>query len=105
MAILVSKSGGCMSVTSPHSKRETSRSSSAWISFGGLSLETTICLWASKRVLKVWKNSSYVDSLPAMKCISSIRRTSTFLYFSLNDGVVLVCIALISWFVKSSLDM
>ena len=38
----VSRSGGWMSVISPHSKRERSRSSSVAISFGGRSDEITI---------------------------------------------------------------
>src|SRR5690606_40492207 len=63
MAILVSKSGGVISVINPHSKRERRRSSSVGISFGGRSLEMTICLFSLCNVLKVWKNSSCVDSL------------------------------------------
>ncbi len=58
IAIRVSKSGGVMSVIKPHSNRERKRSSNVGISFGGLSLEITICLDSSCKVLKVWKNSS-----------------------------------------------
>ena len=46
IAILVSKSGGCISVISPHSNRDLKRSSSVGI-FGGRSLEMTNCLLAS----------------------------------------------------------
>ena len=64
MAILVSRSGGCISAISPHSKRERSLSSRVRMSFGGLSLDIIICLLASYRALNVWKNSSWVRSLP-----------------------------------------
>ena len=47
MAMRVSRSGGWMSVISPHSKRERSRSSSVAISRGGRSDEITIWLPAS----------------------------------------------------------
>ena len=47
IAIRVSRSGGWMSVISPHSKRERSRSSSVEISRGGRSDEITICPPAS----------------------------------------------------------
>ena len=43
----VSRSGGWMSVISPHSNRDRSRSSSVAISFGGRSDEITICRPAS----------------------------------------------------------
>ena len=76
MAIRVSMSGGWMSVTSPHSKREARRSSRLGISFGGRSLVTTICLFALWSALKVWKNSSCVLSLPARNWMSSMRRMS-----------------------------
>jgi hypothetical protein len=44
----------------------------------GRSLERTICLWPSKRVLKVWKNSSWERSLPAKNWMSSMRRRSAW---------------------------
>ena len=47
IAIRVSRSGGWMSVISPHSNRERSRSSSVAISRGGRSDEITICRPAS----------------------------------------------------------
>jgi len=46
MAIRVSRSGAWISVTRPDSKRDTRRSSSVAICFGGLSLVRTICLCA-----------------------------------------------------------
>src|SRR5213593_880307 len=49
-----------MSATRPQSRRERNRSSISGISLGYRSLERTICLRASKRLLKVWKNSSWV---------------------------------------------
>ena len=44
IAIRVSRSGGWMSVISPHSNRERNRASSVAISFGGRSDESTIWL-------------------------------------------------------------
>ena len=60
----------------PPSKRLRRRSSSVGMSLGGRSLLTTIC-FLSKRALKVWKNSSWVWSLPARNWMSSMSRTST----------------------------
>ena len=53
IASRVSKSGGWMSVSSPHSNRERRRDSSVWISFGGRSLEITSCFCDSCSELKV----------------------------------------------------
>ena len=72
----VSRSGGWMSVISPHSKRERSRSSSVWMSRGGRSELITICRPASWSELKVWKNSSWIRSLCSKNWTSSISRTS-----------------------------
>ena len=47
MAMRVSRSGGWMSVISPHSNRLRSRSSSVAMSRGGRSLDMTICEPAS----------------------------------------------------------
>src|SRR5438067_13446619 len=47
------------------------------ISFGGRSEEITIWRLSSCRELKVWKNSSWVRSLPARNWISSTSNTST----------------------------
>ncbi len=80
MAIRVSSSGGWTSVISPHSKRFRSRSSSVTSCLGGRSLESTICLFALWSVLKVWKNSSCVDSLSARNWMSSTRRMSISRY-------------------------
>ena len=72
----VSRSGGWMSVISPHSNRERSRSSSVGIARGGRSEEMTICRPASYSELKVWKNSSWIDSLCSKNWMSSISSTS-----------------------------
>jgi len=53
MATRVSRSGGWMSVMSPHSKRETRRSSRVARPLGCLSDVMTICFWASYNALKV----------------------------------------------------
>ena len=54
---------------------------------GDLSAETTICLPASISALKVWKNSSWVLSLPIRNCRSSIISTSTLRSSFLNSMV------------------
>ncbi len=77
IATFISRSGGWMSAIRPHSNRERSRSSSVGISFGSASEVTTICFCASWSALKVWKNSSCVESLPAMNWMSSMSRTSS----------------------------
>lgn len=77
IAIRVSSSGGWTSVVRPHSKRLRSRSSSVTSCLGGRSEESTICLFALCSVLKVWKNSSCVDSLLARNWMSSTSRMST----------------------------
>src|SRR5436309_10527557 len=71
MASRVSKSGGWMSAMSPHSNLDRSLSSRVGISFGGRSDEMTICLLISCSALNVWKNSSFVRSLPARNWTSS----------------------------------
>ena len=77
IAILVSSSGGWMSVSRPHSNRLRSRSSSVTRRFGARSLEITICLVALCSVLNVWKNSSWVPSLFSRNWMSSTSSTST----------------------------
>ena len=77
IAIRVSRSGGCTSVSRPHSNRLRSRSSSWSSRFGGRSELITICLFALCSALKVWKNSSWVWILPSRNWMSSISRTST----------------------------
>ena len=67
-----------MSAIRPHSKRLCRRSSSVGIWRGGQSLEITICFCVSWRALKMWKNSSWVRSLPAMNWMSSTSSTSTW---------------------------
>ena len=76
MAMRVSRSGGWMSVIRPHSNRLRRRSSRVAICLGGRSEEITICLSALWSALKVWKNSSWVRSLPSRNWMSSISRTS-----------------------------
>ena len=46
IAILVSRSGICISATRPHSILDFSRLCSPVISFGNVSLERTICFWS-----------------------------------------------------------
>ena len=77
IAIRVSSSGGWMSVVRPHSNRVRIRSSRVSSRLGGRSDDTTICLFALWRVLKVWKNSSWVPSLPSRNWMSSTSSTST----------------------------
>ncbi len=98
----VSRLGGCTSAIMPQAKRERNRSSSRGIACGGRSLVSTICRLAVCSALKVWKNSSCVCSLPAMKCTSSISSTSLVRYLARNWSVDWVRMALMSSFVKSS---
>ena len=77
MAIRVSRSGGWMSASRPHSNRVRSRSSSVASCFGERSEVMTICLLALCSVLKVWKNSSWVRSRFSRNWMSSISRMST----------------------------
>src|SRR5207244_6677667 len=65
--------GGCSSVTKPHSNLETSRLSRFAISAAGRSLDNTICLWASNKVLNVWKNSSCIRSLRSEEHTSELQ--------------------------------
>ena len=50
----------------------------------------------------MWKNSSWILSFPAINWISSINRTSIFLYLFLNCSFLLSFIALINWLVNFS---
>jgi len=102
IATRVSVSGGCMSAISPHWKRDRILSSSLLISLGLVSLVTTICFFNSKRELKVWKNSSWVLSLPAINCMSSSNKTSIFLYLFLKSSILLYRIELMSSLVNCS---
>ena len=77
MAIRVSRSGGWMSVVSPQPNRVRMRSSKSLSLFGAMSEVMTICLLALCRVLKVWKNSSCVCTLPDRNWMSSTSSTST----------------------------
>ena len=93
-----------MSAINPISKRDLNLSSRVGISFGGLSLEIIICLFASCNALKVWKNSSWVPSFPAINWISSISNISTFLYLFLNSSFLSLFIEFISSLVNFSED-
>ena len=77
IAMRVSRSGGWMSASRPHSKRVRIRSSSVASCRGERSELITICLFALCSVLKVWKNSSCVRSRFSRNWMSSISRMST----------------------------
>ena len=66
------------------------RSSSPSRSDGDLSADSTTWRFWSASALKVWKNSSWVESLPEMNCTSSIIKTSTERNCSLKETM--------SWF-------
>ena len=89
----------------PHSKRLCRRSSRVGIWRGGQSLEITICFWASWSALKMWKNSSWVRSLPAMNWMSSTSSTSMARYFWRKAGRRSKRMALIISLMKRSDDM
>src|SRR5664279_4293249 len=93
MASRVSSSGGCTSVIRPDRNRLRSLSSRVAMDLGGRSEVRTICLEAPYRELKVWKNSSWSDSLRSMNCTSSISSTSHSRYRRLKAVVVLVLMA------------
>ena len=86
IAVRVSKSGGWMSVTIPHWNRLTKRLSSLFISLAGRSLDKQSWRWLSNSSLNVWKNSSWVRSLPSRNWMSSISNTSTFRYNRRNES-------------------
>ena len=65
------------------------RSSSPSISPGARSAEITICFCWSTSALKVWKNSSWVESLPEMNCTSSTISMSTERNISLKPCISL----------------
>ena len=89
----------------PQPSRVRSRSSRPDRSDGDLSAETTICLPASTRALKVWKNSSCVASLPMRNCRSSIISTSTLRNCSLNSMVDWLRMAAMKRYMNFSADM
>ena len=80
----VSSSGVCTSVMSPPSNRVRSRSSRVVNCHGGRSDDSTICLFDWYSALNVWKNSSWVDSLPWRNWMSSTMSMSRFRYRRLN---------------------
>ena len=99
---LVSRSAAEISAIIPHSSRLRRRSSSAGMALGGRSLVMTTwcpCWWRS---LKVWKNSSWVSSLPPINWMSSMRRRSTLRYRSLNSLVCPLLMALTKSFMNFS---
>ena len=80
------------------------RSSMPSRSEGDLSAEITICRFWSTSALKVWKNSSWVESLPLMNCTSSIISTSTERNCSLKSIVDLKRSARMNWYMNFSAD-
>ncbi len=80
------------------------RSSRPSISEGDLSAEMMICRFWSTRALKVWKNSSWVESLPLMNWTSSIISTSTERNWSLNATVSLKRSARMNWYMNFSAE-
>ena len=89
-----------MSATRPQPSRERIRSSSPSRSEGDLSAEITICRFWSTSALKVWKNSSWVESLPLMNCTSSIISRSTERNCSLKSIVDLKRSARMNWYMN-----
>jgi len=102
IAILVSTSGGCISATMPLLNLDVILSSKLVKSLGGRSDVITICFPAMYNALKVWKNSSWVDSLPMINWTSSISKTSAFLNFSLNWFAVYLPFPFPLWIVSIS---
>ena len=93
-----------MSATKPHPNLDLILSSIPSRSTGDLSAEIiTWWLW-SINVLKVWKNSSCVESFPAINWMSSIIKTSTDLNCCLNAIVSLNLKALINWYINFSAE-
>ena len=80
------------------------RSSSPSSSDGLRSAEITICRPRSTSVLKVWKNSSWVLSLPPMNWTSSTISTSAERNSSLKLMVSLKRSALMNWYMNFSAD-
>src|SRR5690625_7416653 len=98
-------SGGDICVIHPDSNLVVERSSTVGISIGGRSLEISICLFSSCNVLKVWKNSSCVCSLPARNCISSTSNISTLRYLFLKFSDLFYIIVLLYSFVYFFVDI
>ena len=103
IATLVSNSGVEISARIPDSNRLLSLSVSVFTSFGGRSDVITICFPSDKSLLNVWKNSSWVLSFPLKNWISSISKTSAFLYLSWKASVFFFCMQEISSLPNSSL--
>ena len=72
---------------------------------GDLSAEMTIWRPWSTRALKVWKNSPWVESLPAMNWTSSISMTSTERNCSLKLTVFCSRSARMNRYMNFSADM
>ena len=81
------------------------RSSMPSRSDGERSAEITTWRFWSTSALKVWKNSSWVDSLSAMNCTSSIISTSTERNCCLNAIVSLKRSARMNWYMNFSADI
>ena len=80
------------------------RSSMPSRSDGDLSAEMTIWRFWSTSALKVWKNSSCVESLPEMNWTSSIISTSTERNCSLKAIVSLKRSARMNWYMNFSAE-
>ena len=94
-----------MSATSPQPSRERSRSPMPGRSDGDLSAETTTWRRLPTSSSKVWKNSSWVDSLPLMNCRSSIINRLTERNRSLKAMVSRDLSARTNWFMNFSAEM
>ena len=84
ISLLNFRSGGKIFAVSPQAKRVLSLSSSNFKSLTDLSEEMMICLLELYNSLNVWKNSCCVAAAFSKNWISSIIKTSTFLYFALK---------------------
>ncbi len=93
-----------MSATRPQPRRERIRSSRPDRSDGLRSAEITICRPRSTRVLKVWKNSSWVLSLPLMNWTSSTMSRSTERNSSLKVMVSFERRARTNWYMNFSAE-
>ncbi len=103
IAMRVSRSGALTSATTPHSKREIRRCSDGAISLGERSEEITTCFFASKRLLKVWKNSCSERSLPMRNWMSSMSRQSRLRYLARNSSGLFCCSELMKSLTNCSL--
>ncbi len=78
-----------------------SLSSKTFKSSGDLSEEIIICLFSLYKLLKVWKNSCWLLVVPPKNWISSIIKTSMFLYLFLKLSIALKFVPFSSFFNSS----